>query len=113
MGPGKIALLEKIDATGSLSAAAKVLGMSYRRAWLLVQDLNSGFDTPAVSLSTGGKHGGGATLTTFGHTLVRGYRALEAKGELLATEVFAGLEIGLATLSPTSLKKRLARRTGG
>lgn len=113
VGPGKIALLEKIDATGSLSAAARVLGMSYRRAWLLIQDLNGGFGAAAVSLSTGGKQGGGASLTAFGRSLVRGYRALEAKSDLLAMEVFAGLDIGKSTALPTPLKKRLARRPGG
>ena len=113
VGPGKIALLEKIDDTGSLSAAARVLGMSYRRAWLLIQDLNNGFDRPAVSLSTGGKHGGGATLTAFGHALVTGYRALEAITHRLATEIFAELEISAAITPQSPLKKRLARRTGG
>lgn len=77
VGPGKIALLESIDRMGSLSAAARALGMSYRRAWLLLDSLNTSFRRPVAALSTGGKGGGGATLTPFGTVLVAAYRKFE------------------------------------
>jgi molybdate transport system regulatory protein len=76
VGPGKIALLEAIRSTGSLSQAARELGMSYRRAWLLMSSLNETFKTPVVKASTGGRGGGGATLTKFGEQLIESYRAL-------------------------------------
>jgi len=77
IGPGKIRLLEAIAATGSISQAGRALGMSYRRAWLLVDDLNHCFRTPVVAAQTGGSRGGGAALTPFGADLVAHYRALE------------------------------------
>ena len=79
IGPGKIALLEAIAETGSLTSSARKLGMSYRRAWLLVEETNSCLVRPAVATATGGQHGGGTTLTPVGVELVRRYRALERK----------------------------------
>lgn len=77
VGPGKIALLEGIDRAGSLSQAARELGMSYRRAWLLLASLNTSF-REAVTVSTkGGSRGGGAQLTRLGRELVRLYRSCE------------------------------------
>ena len=77
LGPGKIRLLEHIGHTGSISAAARAMGMSYRRAWLLVDALNQTFRTPVVHTREGGAGGGGATLTPFGADLVASYRAME------------------------------------
>ena len=77
LGPGKIALLEAVQATGSISDAARVLKMSYRRAWLLVSSLNAAFDEPVTIAATGGKGGGGARVTEFGAGLIALYRALE------------------------------------
>ena len=77
IGPGKIRLLEAIERTGSISKAGRALGMSYRRAWLLVDDLNKCFRQPVVSAQTGGTRGGGAVLTAFGATLIKHYRAIE------------------------------------
>jgi molybdate transport system regulatory protein len=77
IGPGKMALLESIGATGSLSEAARRLGMSYRRAWLLLNDVNTSFQQPVARMSIGGHGGGGAVLTPFGAELVRSYRAFE------------------------------------
>ncbi|NMJ42675.1 LysR family transcriptional regulator [Roseomonas sp. JC162] len=77
IGPGKIALLEAIDREGSISAAGRALGMSYRRAWDLVDALNRILGTPAVEASTGGYRGGGAMLTDAGRNLVADYRAIE------------------------------------
>jgi molybdate transport system regulatory protein len=77
LGPGKVALLEAIGREGSISAAARALGMSYRRAWALVEEVNATFAGPAVAASAGGRHGGGAALTPLGAELVAAYRAIE------------------------------------
>jgi molybdate transport system regulatory protein len=84
IGVGKIELLEGIARTGSLSEAARQMRMSYRRAWLLLADMNSSFDQPVAHTSTGGRGGGGATLTAFGKRLVAGYRKLEDRLQSLA-----------------------------
>jgi molybdate transport system regulatory protein len=77
LGPGKVELLELIDRHGSISEAARAMDMSYRRAWLLVAELNQGFRQPVVAAQTGGKGGGRAGLTGFGHEIVKRYRAIE------------------------------------
>jgi molybdate transport system regulatory protein len=71
VGPGKIELLEAIRDSGSLSQAARDIGMSYRRAWLLVESLRTSFREPVTLATTGGRGGGGVALTKFGETLVR------------------------------------------
>jgi molybdate transport system regulatory protein len=78
IGPGKIALLEAIIATGSISAAARKLGMSYMRAWLLIEDLNRRLCMPAVNRVKGGKQGGSTEVTPTGRQLVKLYRDIEA-----------------------------------
>ncbi|WP_181706574.1 winged helix-turn-helix domain-containing protein [Chthonobacter rhizosphaerae] len=77
IGPGKIDLVDAVARTGSITAAGREMGMSYRRAWLLLDALNRMFDEPVVTTSVGGAHGGGAVVTPFGHALVAAYRALE------------------------------------
>jgi molybdate transport system regulatory protein len=77
VGPGKISLLEAIRDSGSLSQGARNIGMSYRRAWLLVESLKRSFRQPVTVASTGGKDGGGMLVTEFGDTLIKGYRQLE------------------------------------
>jgi molybdate transport system regulatory protein len=77
IGPGKIALLEAIRDSGSLSQGARNVGMSYRRAWLLVESLKHSFREPVTVASTGGKEGGGMRVTGFGDALIRNYRQLE------------------------------------
>src|SRR6202034_4046211 len=77
VGPGKISLLEAIRDSGSLSQGARNIGMSYRRAWLLVESLNESFREPVTVASTGGKHGGGMLVTEFGDALIKNYRDLE------------------------------------
>lgn len=77
IGPGKIALLEQIQACGSISAAGRAMEMSYKRAWDLVDEINQICGQAAVKRQTGGKHGGGATLTPFGESLVERYRRIE------------------------------------
>jgi len=97
IGPGKIALLEAVERTGSISAAGREMGMSYRRAWLLVDSLNRIFETPAVEAKPGGVHGGGAALTPLGHELVLAYRAMEADATRAVDRHFAALRTRLAT----------------
>ena len=79
IGPGKAELLEAIAATGSISASAKQLGMSYRRAWLLVDTMNRCFREPVVASATGGSGGGGAAVTPFGRRVIARYRAMLAR----------------------------------
>ena len=79
MGPGKARLVALIADTGSISAAARKMGMSYRRAWLLVEELNASFNRPVVLTAVGGKRGGGAVVTDFGKRLVKTYHGMEAK----------------------------------
>lgn len=77
LGPGKAALLERIAATGSIAAAARDLGMSYKRAWMLIETLNAMFDRPLVESSRGGTAKGGAVLTGRGREVLAEYRAVE------------------------------------
>jgi molybdate transport system regulatory protein len=77
VGPGKICLLEAIRDAGSLSQGARKIGMSYRRAWLLVESLKRSFREPVTVASTGGKDGGGMLVTEFGDALIKNYRELE------------------------------------
>ena len=96
VGPGKVALLEAIGRTGSISAAAREMDMSYRRAWLLVDAMNALFRRPVVAAAAGGRRGGGAALTEFGRQVVERFRAMEAEaGAVLARHVGA-LEAELA-----------------
>ena len=78
IGPGKIALLEAVAQTGSLTAAAKSLGMSYRRAWMLLDEVNRSLKNPAVASAKGGSHGGGSELTNAGRQLIELYRRIES-----------------------------------
>ena len=77
IGPGKAALLQAIQETGSISAAARRMNMSYRRAWLLVDTMNRCFREPVVEAATGGKGGGGAQVTQFGNTVLAKYQIME------------------------------------
>ena len=81
VGPGKIALLEAIASTGSLTAAAKLLDMSYRRAWLLLDEVNRSLREPAVDSAKGGAYGGGSALTDTGRELIELYRGIEQQAE--------------------------------
>ena len=92
IGPGKVALLEAIARTGSISAAGRALRMSYRRAWELVEDLNRHLGTPAVATAAGGSGGGGARLTATGAAIISEYRALEAEALATAASRLAALE---------------------
>ena len=76
IGPGKVALLEKIAEKGSISAAAKELGLSFRRAWHLIETLNDGLSSPVVETNVGGLTGGGAVLTKTGEAVIRIFREI-------------------------------------
>lgn len=78
VGPGKIALLEAIQETGSITAAAKSLGMSYRRAWMLIDELNRSLRVAAIDSSKGGASHGGSVVTDTGKELIAVYRRIES-----------------------------------
>jgi len=78
-GPGKADLLEKIAETGSISGAARLMRMSYKRAWQLVDEMNRMFVKPLIEASPGGAHGGGARLTTLGARIASAYRGIQEK----------------------------------
>ena len=98
MGPGKADLLEAIDRAGSISGAARDMGMSYKRAWDLVETMNRCFRQPLVATATGGSHGGGAHVTDFGHDVLRRYRDMECKANDCVTEELREL-MGMLTPS--------------
>jgi molybdate transport system regulatory protein len=108
LGPGKIQLLEAIDKSGSISQAGRSLGISYRRAWQLVDDMNNCFRDPVIESRTGGHHGGGATLTPLGKELVERYRAIEADALVATRQHLHAIEVllrGSTALRPrTSIK---------
>lgn len=91
-GPGKADLLDAIHATGSIAAAGKQLGMSYRRAWLLVDSMNRCFLRPLVETSTGGSRGGGARVTDQGLDVLKRYRQLQVNVQQLTGEYFPELK---------------------
>jgi len=112
LGPGKIALLEGIGRLGSLSLAARDLGMSYRRAWLLLSDLNNSFGEPAVTTAVGGIRGGGAQVTEFGRALVRGFRELELAAHRLADRHMRAFRV-TGKKRAASRPRRLSRKSRG
>ena len=89
MGPGKAELLEAIAATGSISAAAREMRMSYRRAWLLVQTMNECFAERLVESAKGGEHGGGASLTPAGAAALTAFRSVSRRAEELFRPMLA------------------------
>jgi len=96
LGPGKIALLEAIDRTGSIAAAGREMGMSYRRAWLLADAANKLFKRPLVVVTVGGTQGGGTQLTDFGRALIAAYQRVEARTRAAIREELAPFESDLA-----------------
>ena len=84
IGPGKVAVLEEIARSGSISAAGRALRMSYRRTWELVEELNRSLGTPVVETAAGGSGGGGAVLTAAGKAVIARYRAIEMDTALAA-----------------------------
>ena len=100
LGPGKVRLLELVGETGSISAAGRAMGMSYRRAWMLVDALNRTFSLPVVETRGGGTGGGGAKLTAFGAGVVESYRAMERDARDALARRLAELEQALAPAAP-------------
>src|SRR5262245_59161576 len=113
LGPGKIRLLEAIRQTGSISQAGRSLDMSYRRAWLLIDDMNRCFREPVVAAQLGGAKGGGAALTTFGEELVRKYRAIEAQATAAAKGQLRDLETALRAKGRGAIGKTSIRAVTG
>ncbi|MDR3519241.1 MAG: LysR family transcriptional regulator [Azospirillaceae bacterium] len=95
LGPGKVRLLELIREQGSISAAARTLNMSYRRAWLLIDAMNQMFSHPVISANAGGRAGGGAALTAFGEQVIDHFRAIEAAALAAAACHLGALESAL------------------
>ena len=100
IGHGKIRLLEAVRDHGSISAAGRAMGMSYRRAWLLIDELNHIFEEPVIDAKHGGAGGGGAELTPFGHRVVERYRSIGAKAHAAAAA-------DLDALAAATLKSRV------
>ena len=95
IGPGKADLLEAIERRGSISAAARDMGMSYKRAWDLVDTMNHAFREPLVVTATGGSHGGGAQISSFGLDILHRYRDMQVKAR---TAITADLDSFLGTI---------------
>lgn len=104
-GPGKARLLELVDETGSIRAAAAGMGMSYRRAWLLLKDIENVINAPPVQTRTGGAQGGGTTLTAGGRAILDGYRAIERRAA-------RSVSSDLASLAALSRKSGVRLRKG-
>jgi molybdate transport system regulatory protein len=102
LGPGKVELLEAIEETGSISGAGRAMKMSYRRAWLLVDELNRMFRHPLVEAAPGGANGGGAHLTPMGREIVAHYRAIESKAMKAALLHIEALQDAAAEPAATS-----------
>ena len=100
-GPGKARLMEGITQTGSIAAAGRAMGMSYKRAWSLVEAMNAAFPSPLVSSARGGQGGGGAQLTTLGAEVLQRYRAMEAASMAAAAPHLQALEAIRAEALPS------------
>jgi len=92
IGPGKAKLMESIRDAGSISAAAREMGMSYKRAWILLDSLNTAFEPIVVATTLGGSGGGGARLTDFGRELLERYRRMEERAHTMFEEDLARLQ---------------------
>src|SRR5262245_8857668 len=117
LGPGKIRLLELIQSHGSISEAGRIMRMSYRQAWLLVDNLNQSFRQAVVSKRTGGRRGGGARLTPWGRRVVEHYRAIETTSQRAVAPHLRALELAgsarqaaLARRAAAATRKRMPRR---
>ena len=92
LGPGKMRLIELIDQHGSITAACKEMGMSYRRAWLLVEGLKQAFREPVLTTQQGGVAGGGCRLTPYGRSILKRYRALARTARAAVRDELKALE---------------------
>ena len=100
LGPGKVTLLEKIAESGSISAGARAMNMSYKHAWDLIEEMNVLFGRPLVSTQTGGKDGGGACLTPMGQAVVTRFRAIEHAAAKAARAQMEALQAEISDHSP-------------
>ncbi|HSE76788.1 MAG TPA: LysR family transcriptional regulator [Alphaproteobacteria bacterium] len=103
LGPGKADLLAAIGRTGSISAAGRELGMSYRRAWILVQQMNDAFRGKLVTTGIGGRRGGGARLTVLGADVLKRYRAMETRA---ADAITSDRRAFARLLAPSRMRRR-------
>ena len=108
IGPGKVRLLELVAETGSISAAAREMDMSYRRAWLLIDEMNHIFKEPVVAAVAGGAHGGGAQLSELGHNVIATYRAVEADSAQILNKRL-GKVLGQVSMSQPAAGRRSKR----
>lgn len=115
IGPGKIALLEQIERCGSLSQAARILKMSYRRAWLLLEDLNRTLGQPVTTASIGGAGGGGAKITPFGRHVVAAFRQIELAANTAAAQQLEWLlQSGVAApITPVAPRRAVTPKKRG
>ena len=105
LGPGKAELLEHIRETGSIAAAGRQMDMSYKRAWMLVEEMNAAFRDPLVASARGGAGGGGAHLTAAGDDVLRLYRTIVETAQQAAGEKIAALETMLRPVDPSDMSK--------
>jgi molybdate transport system regulatory protein len=105
LGPGKVRLLEEVRARGSISAAARSLGMAYRHAWEMIDDLNRCFAKPVVTASTGGRVGGGARVTELGNELIERFHAMERAAETALRNDVRALDGKLRASSETRTRR--------
>ena len=108
IGPGKIKLLELLGESGSISAAGRAMGMSYRRAWTLIDGLNRAFRSPVVTTRPGGARGGGAALTDLGHDVIARYRAVERAATKASAPDLAALDAERASRPAAGRRGRAA-----
>jgi molybdate transport system regulatory protein len=110
-GPGKRQLLKLIDDLGSISAAGRAMGMSYRRAWLLIEEVNASFGTPLVEKAPGGTGGGGAVLTPAGHRVLQCLDEIDAAVSRSAAKALAQLDELTSQRPPRAKKKAAAHQS--
>lgn len=99
IGPGKVLLLEQIHATGSISAAGRAMGMSYKRAWSLVDAMNAAFRSPLVDSARGGAGGGGAQVTQAGLAVIAAYRHVQSAAQSAGDDALQQLRSMLSDMS--------------
>jgi len=108
IGPGKIRLLELVGESGSISAAGRAMNMSYRRAWMLIDNLNRSFRSPLVETQLGGTRGGGAALSALGHDVIARYRAIERAATKATAAQLAALDAAQPARRTTAGSRRRA-----